>query len=241
MRKKTILLTAALFVLGFGAGAHAVTITVDVVRADWTNAVSTAGPGVGITYINTDGLVGNEEMRWGTPAGGGGKSGYRFDSSAPPSFSVATGTNFKLGDFTHFNFPITGTTLKSAQLNITADLKFNGTSLTGGPYTFSFLHDETPNVGGPASNDKVTFTNLATSSTFNVGGETYTLELLGFQLGGSTMPSATFSTVEGQTNTTGLIAIFRAPTTVIPEPGSFVLLASGLLGLACLARRLPGA
>ena len=73
------------------AQASAVPVTVNVVGADFNNPVG----GSSLNFYNTDGIAGNEEIRWGTPHAGD-QSGYRFDASAPPAFTVETDTQFSL-------------------------------------------------------------------------------------------------------------------------------------------------
>ena len=215
--------------------ANAAIISIDSIGANWTNVVD----GLHLNTINSDGIAGNEELRWGDPFTGGTlQSGYRFDSASLSSFDVETNAEFVLGDFTHFNFPVfLGTTISSAQLDITTDLHIGSDSLTSGPFTFSFLHDETPNdcnTGANCANDIVTVGNIITSNTFMIGGDEFTLELLGFQQGGVTTSS--FSTMEEQANVAQLMAIFRTPASV-PEPGALALLSLGLLAMGMTRKR----
>jgi hypothetical protein len=218
-------------ILFFSTSIYALPVTISMVGADWSNVVGGAGT---VSYYDTDGIAGNEEIRWGIPAETD-QSGYRFDGSAPPAFTVETGEIFTLGNFTHTNQPV-WESITSAQLNITADLMIGGSPLGEGPFTFSFLHNETTNACDPqpeCANDIVSFTSLLTSDSFFVGGIEYTLDLIGFSVGGLT--TTEFSTFERQTNTAQLLAVFR--TTSVPEPASIALLGFGLVGMAFARRR----
>jgi hypothetical protein len=210
------------------AGIASASITINEVRGDWQNVI---GAGATLDEIDTDGLVGNEEIRWGIPVGTE-KSGYRFDSVAPPPMPVALGDVFKLGDFTHFNFQIFDPTITSADLALTLDLTVDGSSFSQGPLTFLFNHDETPNgFGPPASNDIVALTNRVTDTTFFVGGVEYTLALVGLSSDGGNTLLDSFSTVEKETNTAGLYGMFSRANPV-PEPSTFAVWSLlGLIGI----------
>jgi len=224
----------SLLLLVFSSSLYALPVTVLTVGADWTNVQPIDAVTV-VSYFDTDGLAGNEEIRWGDPASINGQSGYRFDGAAPAEFVVETGDIFSLGDFTHTNQPVWGS-ITGAQLNITTELMIGGSMLGEGPFSFSFIHDETTNACDPqptCANDLVSFASLTTSDSFLVDGIEYTLELIGFSVDGVVMTE--FSTLEGQMNTAQLLGTFIA-TESVPAPPAFVMLALGLVGIA-LGRR----
>ena len=225
LTKKTFVGAVFCFSLFSMFSASAAIIDFNAVSASWTGIVG----GTDITGEGTN------EIRWGTSAiSTGERSGYRFDGAAPPSFSVQTGVEFTLGAFTHFNFPIiAGGAIESAQLNISVDLSLGGTNLSEGPFTFSFLHEETPNTEVDCCNDIVNFTNLLASDSFMIDGILYTLAITGFKVGD--IITTSFSTIEGQTNTAELRAIFR--TAAVPAPATVILFSFGLLLLSLVRRQ----
>ena len=227
----------SLLLLIFSSPLYALPVTVLTVGADWTNVQPIDAVTV-VSYFDTDGIAGNEEIRWGDPASTGGQSGYRFDGSAPAAFDVETGDIFSLGDFTHTNQPVWGS-ITGAQLNITTDLMIGGSLLGEGPFSFSFLHNETTNACDPqptCANDLVSFASLTSSDSFFVDGIEYTLELIGFSVDGVFMTE--FSTVEGQMNTAQLLGTFIA-TESVPAPPALFMLALGLIGVALSRKSSP--
>ena len=229
-----LVLVFAMLAAGFGAStAFALPVTVNSIEANWSNIQG----GMNVGFHDTDGIAGSEEVRWGFAATGNGSSGYRFDSAAPSSFDVETGNVFSLGDFTHFNQPIFHS-ITGAQLNISMDLTIDGVSLFEGPFSFSFLHDETSNDCQPqpeCANDIVSFVNPLISKTFLVAGVEYTLELIGFAVNG--VSTTEFSTLEGENNVAQLMGVFKTPTTV-PVPATIVLFALGLFAIGFVRRPL---
>lgn len=218
-----------LLLLIFSSPLFALPVTVVSVGADWTNVQPIDQFSV-ISYVDDDGIDGNEEITWGNPASDQGQSGYLFEGAAPAQFDVETGDIFSIGDFTHTNQPVWGS-ITGAQLDITMDLMIGGVLLTEGLFSFSFLHDETSNncdTSPTCSNDLVSFSNLTTSDSFLVDGIEYTLDLIGFSVDG--VITTEFSTVEGQMNTAQLLGTFTS-TESVPAPPAFVLLALGLIGI----------
>lgn len=142
---------------------------------------------------------------------------------------------FKVGTFTHNNFPIYGTTLDFATLNVSLSLD----SITQN-FSFIFDHLETLNVGPCEGEgvticpDRVTFPNATSSQTVVLGGIAYNLTLTGFLRDG--YATSSFWTEEGQANSADLYARLSA----VPEPLT-VLGTVVALGVGTALRRRPAA
>jgi len=236
-----LLVAATLLV---AAPAVAPALTLDDVSVLWDNPI---GPGAGTATLLTEGagIASNFEIRWGTPFPASAdptlKSGLGFDPLFPPSTVVPIGSNFTLGTLFHFNNPILvpGSEITSADLTLGAT--FTGAIPASSSFKFRMLVNETPNNpasgicaegGVPPCQDAIRFTSLDVSpQTFTVGGETFTLFLIGFGADGS---QTTFFSPEGGTNTTPLIARIDRP--VVPNPSALLLIGLGLVGLAGISR-----
>lgn len=158
--------------------------------------------------------IGTNEVRWGTPLTGQ-KPGLRFDGSAPPPTPISIGDPFDLGTFTHFNFVTAmGTAVSSADISILLQLDNNGDFFSPDPLNFSFNIEETLNFFNVSScpsfqksslgcDDRITFPKSFPTETFFVDNQELTLELLGFQVGGETVPA--FITEEKKSNSAVLL------------------------------------
>lgn len=214
-----------MLVTGIAIGARAAPITVSSISAEWTNVDG----GEGVT--NTISGDGTAELRWGTDVGFG-QSGYDFDPSAPPEIIINPNEAFTIGTFTHINRPIlSGTSIESTQLDVLVEIESGGDT---GPYLFSFLHDETPNRCRPrpsCASDIVTISNLVSSDTFSIGDQLFTLSILGFSIDGGETILASFSSLEGLSNSAQLYAQFVA---VVPIPAALPLFLTMLFGMGAL-------
>ncbi|MEM8839519.1 MAG: choice-of-anchor K domain-containing protein, partial [Pseudomonadota bacterium] len=142
MKLKALGAAALLSFLPYQALAGPVTLNIDSVTGVWTSASGAAVGGLGTNQIS-----------WGTPLGAS-QSSYVFDGVAPPTQGpFSAGDDFTLGTFTHNNFPITGSAITGATLEVTimgtaqngSSENFNLTS------TFDFDHFETPNGANPCA------------------------------------------------------------------------------------------
>ena len=218
------------------SAASAGTVTINSISGKWQNS----DPVTGISGIGTD------LIRWGTGTGSG-RSGYRFDAATTP-IEPTEGVDFALGEFTHFNRPITGTSLDSVDLLVTIGFDIDGIVQTPVESLFSFTHDETPNSPAlpdckyPGSvtrcDDLVTATlNLGATESFFLDGIEYVFTISGFEVGGSTFTS--FLTRENDDNTATLKAryVTKESVEVIPLPAAGWLLLGGVAGLAAMRRK----
>jgi hypothetical protein len=215
-----------------GTHASAAVITLDVVNAQWVNAVG--GDNV-VTSVDGNG---NALISWGAAVSA--RSGYVFDPSAPPAVNITEGVNFSLGDFTHNNFVIPiGSAISSVDLRISFNISVDGDAVGEGPFDFLFAHIETPNLcntGPTCSNDEITVSNPLTGPVMFVsGGRQYTLDVLGFEVDGDIVE--TFSTRERARNTAPLVANITSREIPVPAPQVLPLLGLALLGVGGLIRR----
>ncbi len=228
-------------VLGLGAGAaQATTVTVSSVVAEWTNTLPN---GVAVTIPTLD--AEDAEIRWGTPATvpppAERRSGYRYETCFVCGSTIDLETEFTLGNFIHYNFPITGDTITQTDLDLDITVTFfddlNNPILTDViSNTYRFEHDETPNIGAGCCNDIVDVAlNPEVVDVVNLDGVLYTIDVIGFQVGGQTF--AQFSTIEGQENLADLQMIVTADFERIPLPPALPLLAAAMLGLGYVARK----
>lgn len=222
-------------------GAHATTVTLSNITGLWQNA----NPAANIT--SNTGAGTNTSVRWGA-------SGYDF-AGATPSVSATLPPNpsadFVIGGFQHVNQPIpAGTSITDIQLKLTASVAVDAVNVGVLTFVYQFTHNETnngdaicadgnPNGVGVNVNgcaDSVTVGYLDASESFDIGGELYTVNISGFEVGGNKVN--TFWTAEQATNPANLLGnVVRRRDVTVPEPGTMALSGLALLAAAGLRRR----
>ncbi|WP_210327563.1 DUF5801 repeats-in-toxin domain-containing protein [Aminobacter carboxidus] len=188
---------------------------VGAIVATWTNVQMTSGSPV---TFDRDGDGSTDEIRWPTGSG----SGYGFiDNPTLANTPVTTNETFYLGEFTHFNFPVSGGTLTSTTLSVTFTALINGEQVQVGPILVNFTHNETTNTSDPeASRDIIT---IATSTTtVNIDGQNYTLDVRGFVDTNGDIVS-TVRTYESQQNSYQLAVRFvSSDSTSVTKTGDVI-------------------
>jgi hypothetical protein len=193
-------------------------------------------------YVDTDGIAGNEEFRWGQPAASSQRSGLRF--AAAPAQTITQSVQFTLGTLTYFNNPVFGA-ISAVDLLIGANLSIDGTPLTAGPFAFMVDVDETPNGGNPSAcpypssiscSDKISIATGGALQTFEIGGQALTLYIDGF-LDTNLIPQSSFIAQEQESTAATLVAHFDVASAV-PEPASWAMMVLGFGFLGGAMRRL---
>lgn len=180
---------------------------INSVSGIWTSVTGTSAS-TGLTGLNTN------EIRWGNPAYyNGQKSGLKYTNAGIQTFDE--GQKFLLGQLTHMNWPVTGSTATAATLQLTLD--FNTPNITDPVLTYNFSINETSNSyslsycppfqqSGTPCDDQITFPNAYGSQTFTIGDVMYTLVIDGFMNSYPTgTPVTQFITEESKNNEAYLI------------------------------------
>lgn len=218
---------AAIAVAGVMAASGASALTISSISPSWQNVNPTSG----VTESTSGPTI---SLRWGN---GSSSSGYDFTPTGTPISGLLPDTAFALGQFSHLNFPITGTTLSSVDLLV--DILISGGPLVSS--SFALTHNETLNrpsncpADSTPCDDIVTITNTLGSQNFSFGGQNYVFSVLGFSQNGGGTISNGFSTTENMQNVATLYGQYTiAP---VPLPAAGWLLLGGISGLFVMGRR----
>jgi hypothetical protein len=208
--------------------ASAVPLNITDIDGSWSNGA----PAGNITALSNVASPGIDSVRWGGEAGNiASGSGYDF-APAADLIPATQDVPFALGVFTHINQGIpSGTSITGIDYEFQFTTNGIPANLTD---TFLFNHNETPNDTGtsPADDDIVTISSVSLNQLITVGTDTYFFNLLGFSLDGGVTIDNVFSSPEGGNNNATLFGIITDEPLNVPEPGTVILLFSGLLGLA---------
>jgi len=254
----------ALAAAALAAPASAATVVFKNVTGEWMNAEPYR-----VTDLDYDHNPGaHAAVYWGDPAQRhGDQSGYEFDAVSPGKIYLGGARDeagpFKLGQFTHVNEPITGTSLTSIDFRFTTDIWVD--DVNQGTYSFdwTFFHDETPNdarrcaynpsylsnVNSNGCADRVSVDFKSDNNSFQVGDQIYTFDLAGFLVKdkhNDWVQKDVFYTKEEKENTAyilGSLSVRDAPIVSIPdvpgvpEPATWAMLIMGFGGIGSVMRR----
>jgi len=182
--------------------------------------------------------TGTNHFTWGIPATSSDTSSSLHMAGAA-SFGADADTVFSFGTLTYLNGTIaSGTGATGVDLLLTLHLS---SPLAGaGNFTFPMRLINTTNTEDPwASADYVNFQAAADPAGVRYDGVDYTLEFLGF----GNVTSNGYSLVNGfhvyedLSASADLLGRFTERTEPVPEPGTLILLGSGLAGLVGFGRK----
>ena len=195
------------------------------------------------TYLNNTSTVSRIEsgdgdnlvdgLRWGVPASGSGKSGYNLVDNVSYSTTGALihpGVEFKLGDFTHINYPMNAgsSILSSTNMSVQMNVVINGVS-TPVSFNVRMTHTETTNTNDPiASRDIITLADQTAIVT--VGGQDYQVNLLGFKDANGVIVDTIRTDENTANNTFGVYASITTIDAALPQISGHVDMLPGADG-----------
>jgi hypothetical protein len=224
----------AIVSVGIAASANAAPLTISNILGGWENATG------GTPAIVNVAAQGTDTARWGVPANVD-QSGYDFTPTAG-AFNPTLGVAFSLGNFIHHNNPVGDDGSVPTGIDYSFSFSTNGAP-AGLADIIHFDHNETPNAEpcpSPSAipcDDIVTISSVSLDSLITVGSDVYFFNLLGFSTDGGATISSQFFSQEGGQNSAGLYAIVTAQPIAMPEPGSLLLIGTGLAGVVTRLRR----
>ena len=176
--------------------------------------------------INNDSDPGIDRIVWGDKSQG---SGYAFvdNEGLRGADSNLLDTTFKLGTFTHNNFPVSGNSLTSVDLQVSIHVTIDGVEHVVN-HTIKLSHTETPNnYGDSRDDDIVSITNSTATQTFTVGDRTYVLDIKGFLDANGNLVS-TIHTQENKASSFDLYATISSTDTLPRVEGDLFDQSSGI-------------
>ena len=206
LNKALVTIAFATLALGYTNVANAATVTTS---GTWSNPQGTAAD-----FMNNGNTI-----SWGNPVNtSSDQSSYVFDGNGGVEVDETMFQVFKLGTFTHNNFPITQGDFLGATLTLNLDI--DGQVSQG--FTFDFAHNETPNripcdpQGSTVCPDVVDIPSAIGEETISYNGKTFKLQILGFSDTIDGPKVTQFITEERLSNQTMLFGQLKPEP--VPEP-----------------------
>ncbi|WP_137822628.1 Ig-like domain-containing protein, partial [Pseudomonas sp. D(2018)] len=186
-------------------------INLSGLEAGFVNVRNESGGTSSINQSNLDSDSYSDKLTWGT---GSNPSGYVFadNEALRASGPSLPDSDFKLGTFTHNNFPVSGTSLGTVDLVVKLTVMIDGVPTTI-EHTVRLQHTETPNSGAtqnPANDDIIRLDNSTLVKQFTVGNRTFEFEIKGFLDPSTGNVVTTIYTTENASSSFDLYAVVKS-------------------------------